>query len=102
MLFAQKASSGEPQHTEGKMLTATLPHPRLANRQNLGTIAEGEVPMAWTLHKSGSDRRDRRVRSAQQVSGIAGATDIELSPEENIRMIEQDLNSLAASRRLRN
>ena len=71
LVFAQKVSSGEPQHTEGKMLTATLPHLRLANRQNLGTIAEGEVAIVWTLHNPAVTGAIRRVRSAQQVSGIA-------------------------------
>jgi aryl-alcohol dehydrogenase-like predicted oxidoreductase len=55
----------------------------------------GEVAIAWTLRNPAVTGAIVGVRSAQQVSGIAGAGDIKLSPQD-ILQIEQGLTRLAA------
>jgi aryl-alcohol dehydrogenase-like predicted oxidoreductase len=50
----------------------------------------GEVAIAWTLRNPAVTGAIVGVRSAQQVSGIAGAADVELSPSD-IFEIEQGL-----------
>jgi len=55
----------------------------------------GEVAIAWTLRNPAVTGAIVGVRSAQQVSGIAGAADVELSPSD-IFEIEQGLTRKAA------
>src|ERR1700733_4216108 len=55
----------------------------------------GEIAIAWTLRNPAVTGAIVGVRSAQQVSGIAGAADIVLSPED-MRMIERELMARAA------
>jgi len=55
----------------------------------------GEVAIAWTLRNPAVTGAIVGVRSARQVSGIAGAGDIELSPHD-VLQIEQGLIQLAA------
>ena len=50
----------------------------------------GEVAIAWTLRNPAVTGAIVGVRSAQQVSGIAGAADIKLSAEDMLE-IEQVL-----------
>jgi aryl-alcohol dehydrogenase-like predicted oxidoreductase len=55
----------------------------------------GEIAIAWTLSNPAVTGAIVGVRSAQQVSGIAGAADIQLSAED-MREIERGLMSRAA------
>jgi aryl-alcohol dehydrogenase-like predicted oxidoreductase len=55
----------------------------------------GEVAIAWTLRNPAVTGAIIGVRSAQQVSGIAGAADVQLSPVD-ILEIEQGLTRRAA------
>jgi aryl-alcohol dehydrogenase-like predicted oxidoreductase len=55
----------------------------------------GEVAIAWTLRNPAVTGAIIGVRSAQQVSGIAGAADLKLSPSD-ILEIEQGLTRSAA------
>jgi aryl-alcohol dehydrogenase-like predicted oxidoreductase len=55
----------------------------------------GEVAIAWTLRNPAVTGAIIGVRSAQQVSGIAGAADVKLSPND-ILEIEQGLTRRAA------
>jgi aryl-alcohol dehydrogenase-like predicted oxidoreductase len=55
----------------------------------------GEIAIAWTLSNPAVSGAIVGVRSAQQVSGIAGAADIQLSGED-VRDIERGLMSRAA------
>jgi aryl-alcohol dehydrogenase-like predicted oxidoreductase len=55
----------------------------------------GEVAIAWTLRNPAVTGAIIGVRSAQQVSGIAGAADVTLSPND-ILEIEQGLTRRAA------
>jgi aryl-alcohol dehydrogenase-like predicted oxidoreductase len=55
----------------------------------------GEVAIAWTLHNPAVTGAIVGVRSAQQVSGIAGAADIQLSADD-VREIENRLTARAA------
>jgi aryl-alcohol dehydrogenase-like predicted oxidoreductase len=59
----------------------------IGQRQN---ATPGEVAIAWTLRNPAVTGAIVGVRSAQQVNGIVGAPDVELSPED-IREIEQAL-----------
>jgi aryl-alcohol dehydrogenase-like predicted oxidoreductase len=64
----------------------------IGKRQN---ATPGEVAIAWTLQNSAVTGAIIGVRSAQQVSGIAGAADVRLSPTD-ILEIEQVLTRRAA------
>jgi aryl-alcohol dehydrogenase-like predicted oxidoreductase len=64
----------------------------IGKRQN---ATPGEVAIAWTLRNSAVTGAIIGVRSAQQVSGIAGAADVTLSPND-ILEIEQGLTRRAA------
>ena len=55
----------------------------------------GEVAIAWTLRNPAVTAAIIGVRSAQQVSGIAGAADVRLNPND-ILEIEQGLTRMAA------
>jgi aryl-alcohol dehydrogenase-like predicted oxidoreductase len=55
----------------------------------------GEIAIAWTLHNPAVTGAIVGVRSAQQVSGIAGAVDIELTARD-VRDIERELTARAA------
>jgi aryl-alcohol dehydrogenase-like predicted oxidoreductase len=55
----------------------------------------GEIAIAWTLHNPAVTGAIVGVRSPQQVSGIAGAADIDLSVGD-MRAIERDLKGRAA------
>jgi aryl-alcohol dehydrogenase-like predicted oxidoreductase len=55
----------------------------------------GEVAIAWTLRNPAVTGAIIGVRSAQQVGGIAGAADVQLSPND-ILEIEQGLTRRAA------
>jgi aryl-alcohol dehydrogenase-like predicted oxidoreductase len=55
----------------------------------------GEVAIAWTLRNPAVTGAIIGVRSAQQVSGIAGAADVRLSADDMLE-IEQDLTRQAA------
>jgi len=55
----------------------------------------GEVAIAWTLRNPAVTGAIVGIRSAQQVRGIAGAGDIELSPQD-VLQIEKGLIRLAA------
>jgi aryl-alcohol dehydrogenase-like predicted oxidoreductase len=61
----------------------------------LQNATPGEVAIAWTLRNSAVTGAIIGVRSAQQVSGIAGAADVTLSPND-ILEIEQGLTRRAA------
>lgn len=50
----------------------------------------GEVAIAWTLRNPAVTGAIVGIRSAKQVSGIAGATDVKLS-EDDMFAIEQSL-----------
>jgi len=54
----------------------------------------GEVAIAWTLRNPAVTAAIIGVRSAQQVSGIAGAADVKLNPND-ILEIEQGLTRMA-------
>jgi aryl-alcohol dehydrogenase-like predicted oxidoreductase len=64
----------------------------IGKRQN---ATPGEVSIAWTLRNSAVTGAIIGVRSTQQVSGIAGAADVRLSPND-ILEIEQGLTRRAA------
>jgi aryl-alcohol dehydrogenase-like predicted oxidoreductase len=64
----------------------------IGKRQN---ATPGEVAIAWTLRNPAVTGAIIGVRSAQQVSGIAGAADVKLSPND-ILEIEQGLTQRAA------
>ena len=55
----------------------------------------GEVAIAWTLRNPAVTGAIVGIRSEEQVSGIAGAGDVKLSPEE-VRQIRQTLRRQAA------
>ena len=55
----------------------------------------GEVAIAWTLRNPAITGAIVGVRSARQVSGIAGAADVELSADDMLE-IEQGLTRRAA------
>jgi aryl-alcohol dehydrogenase-like predicted oxidoreductase len=55
----------------------------------------GKIAIAWTLHNPAVTAAIVGVRSVEQVSGIAGAADIQLSAEE-VREIERGLTARAA------
>jgi aryl-alcohol dehydrogenase-like predicted oxidoreductase len=55
----------------------------------------GEIAIAWTLRNPAVTGAIVGVRSAQQVSGIAGAADIQLSAED-AREVEHGLTARAA------
>jgi aryl-alcohol dehydrogenase-like predicted oxidoreductase len=57
--------------------------------------APGEIAIAWTLRNPAVTGAIVGVRSAEQVSGIAGAAEIQLSGEE-VREIERGLTARAA------
>jgi len=61
----------------------------------LHNATPGEVAIAWTLRNPAVTGAIIGVRSAQQVSGIAGAADVKLSPND-ILEIEQGLTRRAA------
>jgi aryl-alcohol dehydrogenase-like predicted oxidoreductase len=60
-----------------------------------GNATPGEVAIAWTLRNPAVTGAIAGVRSAQQVSGIAGAGDVELSANDMLE-IEQGLTRKAA------
>jgi aryl-alcohol dehydrogenase-like predicted oxidoreductase len=64
----------------------------IAERRN---ATPGEVAIAWTLRNSAVTGAIVGVRSAQQVSGIAGAGDVQLSADDMLK-IEQGLTRQAA------
>jgi aryl-alcohol dehydrogenase-like predicted oxidoreductase len=64
----------------------------IAKRRN---ATPGEVAIAWTLRNPAVTGAIVGVRSAKQVSGIAGAADLELSAEDMLE-IEQGLTRKAA------
>jgi aryl-alcohol dehydrogenase-like predicted oxidoreductase len=64
----------------------------IANRRNATT---GEVAIAWTLRNPAVTGAIVGVRSERQVSGIAGAADLELSADDMLE-IEQGLTQKAA------
>jgi aryl-alcohol dehydrogenase-like predicted oxidoreductase len=64
----------------------------IANRRNATT---GEVAIAWTLRNPAVTGAIVGVRSERQVSGIAGAADLELNADDMLE-IEQGLTQKAA------
>jgi len=80
----------EPLLSRNLQLVETL---RAIGRRHDAT--PGEVAIAWTLRNPAVTGAIVGVRSAQQVSGIAGAADVELSPND-IFEIEQGLTRRAA------
>jgi aryl-alcohol dehydrogenase-like predicted oxidoreductase len=64
----------------------------IANRRNATT---GEVAIAWTLRNPAVTAAIVGVRSERQVSGIAGAAELELSADDMLE-IEQRLAQKAA------
>jgi aryl-alcohol dehydrogenase-like predicted oxidoreductase len=80
----------EPLLSRNLRLVETL---RAIGRRHNAT--PGEVAIAWTLRNPAVTGAIIGVRSAQQVSGIAGAADVKLSPND-ILEIEQGLTRRAA------
>ena len=80
----------EPLLSRNLLLVETLR--AIANRRN---ATPGEVAIAWTLRNPAVTGAIVGVRSAQQVSGIAGAADVKLSPDDMLE-IEQGLTRQAA------
>jgi aryl-alcohol dehydrogenase-like predicted oxidoreductase len=80
----------EPLLSRNLRLVETL---RAIGRRHNAT--PGEVAIAWTLRNPAVTGAIIGVRSAQQVSGIAGAADVRLSPND-ILEIEQGLSRRAA------
>jgi aryl-alcohol dehydrogenase-like predicted oxidoreductase len=80
----------EPLLSRNLKLVETL---RAIGRRHNAT--PGEVAIAWTLRNPAVTGAIIGVRSAQQVSGIAGAVDVKLNPND-ILEIEQGLTRRAA------
>jgi aryl-alcohol dehydrogenase-like predicted oxidoreductase len=80
----------EPLLSRNPLLVETLRS--IANRRNATT---GKVAIAWTLRNRAVTGAIVGVRSAQQVSGIAGAAEVKLSPNDMLE-IEQGLTRRAA------
>ena len=80
----------EPLLSRNLRLVETL---RVIGRRHNAT--PGEVAIAWTLRNPAVTGAIVGVRSAQQVSGIAGAADLKLGPND-ILEIEQGLTRRAA------
>jgi aryl-alcohol dehydrogenase-like predicted oxidoreductase len=79
------ANFQEPLLSRNLRLVETLR--AIGDRRN---ATPGEIAIAWTLRNPAVTGAIVGVRSAQQVSGIAGAADIQLS-EDNLREIEGGL-----------
>jgi len=86
----QSPNFQEPLLSRNLQLVETL---RAIGRRRDAT--PGEVAIAWTLRHPAVTAAIVGVRSSQQVSGIAGAADLELSPND-IFEIEQGLTRRAA------
>ena len=86
----QSPNFQEPLLSRNLQLVETL---RAIGRRHDAT--PGEVAIAWTLRNPAVTAAIVGVRSSQQVSGIAGAADLELSPND-IFEIEQGLTRRAA------
>ena len=80
----------EPLLSRNLRLVETL---RAIGKRHNGT--PGEVAIAWTLRNPAVTGAIVGVRSAEQVSGIAGAADVYLSPSELLE-IQQELTRQAA------
>jgi aryl-alcohol dehydrogenase-like predicted oxidoreductase len=84
------ANFQEPMLSRNLRLVETL---RAVGRRY--NVTPGEIAIAWALHNPAVTGAIVGVRSAQQVSGIAGAADIQLSAED-VRELEGGLTARAA------